>query len=234
MQQNLQQKKGLVENVFNKVFDKYDLMNDLMSLGIHRVWKKELIYMMNPSIGQNLVDVACGTGDIAKLFNEATNNKSDIVCVDPNSKMLSEGRKKLKRLKNIKFRKGNAEKLFFPNNTFDFYTIVFGLRNTKNISKSISEAHRVLKKGGRFLCLEFSKVENSNLNFFYKNYSKLIPIFGQMIVGDKKPYEYLVNSIDKFINQKQLIEIMKKNNFTNCSYKNLNGGIVAIHSGWKI
>ena len=234
MQQNLQQKKGLVENVFNKVFDKYDLMNDLMSLGIHRVWKKELIYMMNPSIGQNLVDVACGTGDIAKLFNEATNNKSDIVCVDPNSKMLSEGRKKLKRLKNIKFRKGNAEKLFFPNNTFDFYTIVFGLRNTKNISKSISEAHRVLKKGGRFLCLEFSKVENSNLNFFYKNYSKLIPIFGQMIVGDKKPYEYLVNSIDKFINQKQLIEIMKKNNFTNCVYKNLNGGVVAIHSGWKI
>ena len=234
MQQNLQQKKGLVENVFNKVFDKYDLMNDLMSLGIHRVWKKELIYMMNPSIGQNLVDVACGTGDTAKLFNEATNNKSDIVCVDPNNKMLSEGRKKLKRLKNIKFRKGNAEKLFFPNNTFDFYTIVFGLRNTKNISKSISEAHRVLKKGGRFLCLEFSKVENSNLNFFYKNYSKLIPIFGQMIVGDKKPYEYLVNSIDKFINQKQLIEIMKKNNFTNCVYKNLNGGVVAIHSGWKI
>ena len=234
MQQNLQQKKGLVENVFNKVFNKYDLMNDLMSLGIHRIWKKELIYMMNPSIGQNLVDVACGTGDIAKLFNEATNNKSDIVCVDQNSKMLSEGRKKLKRLKNIKFRKGNAEKLFFPNNTFDFYTIVFGLRNTKNISKSIYEAYRVLKKGGRFLCLEFSKVENSNLNFFYKNYSKLIPIFGQMIVGDKKPYEYLVNSIDKFINQKQLIEIMKKNNFTNCSYKNLNGGIVAIHSGWKI
>ncbi len=234
MQQNLQQKKGLVENVFNKVFDKYDLMNDLMSLGIHRIWKKELIYMMNPSIGQNLVDVACGTGDIAKLFNEATNNKSNIFCVDPNSKMLSKGRKKLKSLKNIKFIKGNAEKLFFPNNTFDFYTIVFGLRNTKNISKSISEAYRVLKKGGRFLCLEFSKVENSNLNFFYKNYSKLIPIFGQMIVGDKKPYEYLVNSIDEFINQKQLIEIMKKNNFTNCVYKNLNGGVVAIHSGWKI
>ena len=234
MQQNLQQKKGLVENVFNKVFDKYDLMNDLMSLGIHRIWKKELIYMMNPSIGQNLVDVACGTGDIAKLFNEATNNKSNIFCVDPNSKMLSKGRKKLKSLKNIKFIKGNAEKLFFPNNTFDFYTIVFGLRNTKNISKSISEAYRVLKKGGRFLCLEFSKIENSNLDFFYKNYSKLIPIFGQVIVGDKKPYEYLINSINEFINQKQLIEIMEKNNFTNCSYKNLNGGVVAIHSGWKI
>ena len=234
MQQNLQQKKGLVENVFNKVFNKYDLMNDLMSLGIHRIWKKELIYMMNPSIGQKLIDVACGAGDIAKLYSHATKNKSNIVCVDPNNKMLSEGKKKLKTLKNIKFKKGHAEKLLLPNNTFDFYTIVFGLRNTKNISKSISEAYRVLKKGGRFLCLEFSKVENSNLNFFYKNYSKLIPIFGQMIVGDKKPYEYLVNSIDEFLNQEQLIEIMKKNNFANCSYKNLNGGLVAIHSGWKI
>ena len=234
MQQNLQQKKGLVENVFNKVFNKYDLMNDLMSLGIHRIWKKELIYMMNPSIGQKLIDVACGTGDVAKLYSEATKNKSIIVCVDSNNKMLSEGEKKLKTLKNIKFKKGDAEKLFLPNNTFDFYTIVFGLRNTKNISKSIAEAYRVLKKGGRFLCLEFSKVENSNLDFFYKNYSKLIPIFGQIIVGDKKPYEYLINSIDEFINQEQLIEMMKKNNFTNCSYKNLNGGVVAIHSGWKI
>tara|TARA_Y100000590_G_scaffold301642_1_gene340073 strand:- start:132 stop:836 length:705 start_codon:yes stop_codon:yes gene_type:complete len=234
MQQNLQQKKGLVKNVFDKVFDKYDLMNDIMSLGIHRVWKKELIYMMNPTIGQKLLDVACGTGDIAKLYSEATKNKSNIICVDSNNKMISKGKKKLRNLKNIKFKKGNAEKLFFPNNTFDFYTIVFGLRNTKNINKSISEAYRVLKKGGRFFCLEFSKIENSNLNFFYKNYSKLIPIFGQMVVGDKKPYEYLVKSIDEFINQKQLIEIMEKNNFTNCNYKNLNGGVVAIHSGWKI
>ena len=234
MQQNLQQKKGLVDNVFNKVFDKYDLMNDVMSLGIHRIWKKELIYMMNPSIGQKLVDVASGTGDVAKLYSEATKNKSNILCIEPNNKMLSEGKKKLKKFKNINFQKGSAENLILPDDTFDFYTIVFGLRNTKNINKSLYEAHRVLKKGGRFLCLEFSKVENTNLNFLYKNYSKLIPIFGQMIIGDKKPYEYLINSIDKFINQRQLIEIMRKNNFTNCSYKNLNGGIVAIHSGWKI
>ena len=108
MQQNLQQKKSLVENVFNKVFNKYDLMNDLMSLGIHRMWKKELIYMMNPSIGQKLVDVACGTGDIAKLYSQATKNKSNIVCVDPNNKMLSERKKKLLTLKNIKFKKGHA------------------------------------------------------------------------------------------------------------------------------
>ena len=160
MQQNLQQKKGLVENVFNTVFDKYDLMNDLMSLGIHRIWKKELIYMMNPSIEQKLVDVASGTGDIAKLYSEMTKNKSNIICVEPNTKMFSQGKKKLKKLKNIKWQKADAEKLFLPDNTFDFYTIAFGLRNTKNISKSISEAYRVLKRGGRFLCLEFSNVEN--------------------------------------------------------------------------
>ena len=234
MQQNLQQKKNLVENVFNKVFDKYDLMNDFMSFGIHRIWKKELIYMMNPSKGQKLLDVASGTGDIAKIYSELTDNKSHIICIDTNDKMISQGKKKLKKYKNIKWKIGNAEKLDLPNNTFDYYTIVFGLRNTKNINKSISEAYRVLKKGGRFLCLEFSKVENYNLNFIYKNYSKLIPIIGQIVVGDRKPYDYLIESIDKFINQKQLIKIMKNNMFINCTYKNLSGGIASIHSGWKI
>ena len=234
MQQNLQQKKNLVENVFNKVFDKYDLMNDFMSFGIHRIWKKELIYMMNPSKGQKLLDVASGTGDVAKIYSELTDNKSDIICIEPNGKMISQGKKKLKKYKNIKWKIGNAEKLDLPNNTFDYYTIVFGLRNTKNINKSISEAYRVLKKGGRFLCLEFSKVENYNLNFIYKNYSKLIPIIGQIVVGDRKPYDYLIESIDKFINQKQLIKIMKNNMFINCTYKNLSGGIASIHSGWKI
>ncbi len=234
MQQNLQQKRKLVNNVFNKVFDKYDLMNDFMSFGVHRIWKKELIYMMNPSKGQKLLDVASGTGDIAKIYSELTGNKSDIICIDPNDKMISQGKKKLKKYKNIKWKIGNAEKLDLPDNTFDYYTIVFGLRNTKNIKKSISEAYRVLKKGGRFLCLEFSKVENYNLNLIYKNYSKLIPIIGQIVVGDRKPYDYLIESIDKFINQKQLIKIMKNNMFINCTYKNLSGGIASIHSGWKI
>jgi len=234
MQQNLQQKKNLVENVFNKVFDKYDLMNDFMSFGIHRIWKKELIYMINPSKDQKLLDVASGTGDVAKIYSELTDNKSHIICIDPNDKMISQGKKKLKKYKNIKWKIGNAEKLDLPDNTFDYYTIVFGLRNTKNIKKSISEAYRVLKKGGRFLCLEFSKVENHNLNFIYKNYSKLIPIIGQIVVGDRKPYDYLIESIDKFINQKQLIKIMKNNMFINCTYKNLSGGIASIHSGWKI
>jgi len=234
MNQVLQQKKGFVKDVFNKVFKKYDLMNDLMSLGIHRIWKKNLIQMMNPSNKKKLIDVACGTGDITKLFIEATSKESTVLCIDQNINMIKECKKNFKNYKNIKWKISNAERLSVPDNSFDFYTISFGLRNTKDINKTLKEAYRVLKKGGRFFCLEFSKVENSNLNFFYKNYSKLIPIFGQIIVGDKKPYEYLINSIDDFINQKQLIEIMKKNNFTNCSYKNLNGGVVAIHSGWKI
>ena len=234
MQQDLQYKNGLVKEVFNKVFDKYDLMNDCMSLGIHRIWKKDFIQMMNPTNKKKLIDVGCGTGDIANLFIKATNNNSSILCIDPNKKMIDEGKKKLKKYKNIKWKVGFAENLNIPNNTYDFYTISFGLRNTKNINKSLSEAYRVLKKGGRFLCLEFSKIENSNLNFLYKNYSKILPFLGQIIVGDEKPYKYLVESIEKFVNQDELLELMKKNKFQNCSYRNLSGGIVAIHSGWKI
>ena len=234
MQQDLQHKNGLVKEVFNKVFDKYDLMNDCMSLGIHRIWKKDFIQMMNPTNKKKLIDVGCGTGDIANLFIKATNNNSSILCIDPNKKMINEGKKKLKKYKNIKWKIGFAENLNIPNNTYDFYTISFGLRNTKNINKSLSEAYRVLKKGGRFLCLEFSKIENPNLNFLYRNYSKILPFLGQIIVGDEKPYKYLVESIEKFSNQQELLELMKKNKFQNCSYRNLSGGIVAIHSGWKI
>ena len=234
MQQDLQQKKGLVEGVFNKVFDRYDLMNDFMSLGIHRIWKKDLIQMMNPSNNKKLIDVGCGTGDIASLFIKTTSNKTSILCVDPNKKMIIKGKKKLNKYKNITWKVGYAENLKVPNNSYDFYTISFSLRNTKNLNKSLAEAYRVLKTGGRFLCLEFSKIENLNLDFIYKNYSKIIPLLGQIIVGDKKPYEYLIQSIEKFVNQEQLLEIMRKNNFKNCTYRNLSGGIVAIHSGWKI
>ena len=234
MYQNLQQTKGLVQGVFDKVFDKYDLMNDVMSFGIHRFWKSELIRMMKPNKDQNLVDVACGTGDIGLLYSKATNHKSEILSVDPNKKMLDVGKVKLEKYNNIKWKIGSAEKLDIPDNSFNFYTISFGLRNTKNLEDSISEAYRVLKKGGRFLCLEFSKIENENLEIFYRNYSKIIPKIGKLIVGDEKPYEYLVKSIDKFVNQKELIEIMKENKFEECNYRNLSGGIVAIHSGWKI
>tara|TARA_B100001964_G_scaffold128073_1_gene141677 strand:- start:215 stop:919 length:705 start_codon:yes stop_codon:yes gene_type:complete len=234
MKQDFQQKEGLVEGVFNKVFDKYDLMNDFMSLGIHRIWKKDFVQMINPSKNKKLIDVGCGTGDIASLYIKATSNKASILCVDPNKKMIEECKKKLNKFKNITWQVGYAENLKVPNNSYDFYTISFGLRNTKNLNKSLAEAYRVLKTGGRFLCLEFSKIENLNLDFIYKNYSKIIPLLGQIIVGDKKPYEYLIQSIEKFVNQEQLLEIMRKNNFKNCTYRNLSGGIVAIHSGWKI
>ncbi|WP_440681329.1 bifunctional demethylmenaquinone methyltransferase/2-methoxy-6-polyprenyl-1,4-benzoquinol methylase UbiE [Candidatus Pelagibacter sp. HIMB1623] len=234
MQQYLQNKKGLVEEVFDQVYSKYDLMNDFMSLGIHRFWKKSLINIMNPSSNKSLVDVACGTGDIGKLFLDNTRERSEVICVDPNKGMISEGKQKLSNYKNIKWVNSAAENLPLKDNLFDYYTISFGLRNTKNLDKTLSEAYRVLKPGGRFLCLEFSKIQNSNLDFIYKNYSKLIPHIGQLIVGDKKPYEYLIKSIEEFINQQELIDLMKKNNFTKCSYRNFSGGIVSIHSGWKI
>ena len=234
MQQYLQNKEGLVENIFNKVYDKYDLMNDFMSFGIHRIWKKNLMNWMNPSNGKKLIDVACGTGDIAKLYLDLTNSDEKIFCVDPNEGMINKGKKKLINYKNIEWSIGTAENLPVKNNSFDFYTISFGLRNTKNLNKALSEAYRVLKPGGRFLCLEFSKIENENLNIIYKNYSKIIPKIGKAIVGDKQPYEYLIKSIEEFVNQGQLIDLMRKNKFENCKYRNLSGGIVAIHSGWKV
>ena len=234
MQQYLQNKEGLVQNVFDKVYDKYDLMNDFMSLGIHRIWKKDLIQLMNPIKGKKLIDVACGTGDLAKLYLNATNVKEKILCVDPNKGMINKGKIKLKNYKNIKWLIGSAESLPVSNNSCDYYTISFGLRNAKNLNKALSEAYRVLKPGGRYLCLEFSKIENSNLDYIYKNYSKLIPLIGKIVVGKKEPYEYLIKSIEKFVNQIELIDLMKKNKFENCTYRNLSGGIVAIHSGWKI
>jgi len=234
MQQYLQNKEGLVENVFNKVFDKYDLMNDFMSFGIHRIWKKNLLTWMNPSTNKILADVACGTGDITKMYLDFTNKDNKIFCIDPNKNMIEKAKTKLKNYKNIKWIINSAENLSLKENSCDYYAISFGLRNTKNLNKSLSEAFRILKPGGRYLCLEFSKIQNSNLEFIYKNYSKIIPYIGKAIVGKKEPYEYLTKSIDEFVNQDELIELMKQNNFQNCNYRNLSGGIVAIHSGWKI
>ena len=143
MQQYLQNKKGLVQNVFDQVYDQYDLMNDFISLGIHRLWKKNLINMMNPSQNHNLIDVACGTGDIAKLFLNYVNKRSQITCVDPNKHMLNKGKEKLNKFKNLNWIISTAEKLPLSDNKFDFYTISFGLRNTKNLNKTLAEAHRL-------------------------------------------------------------------------------------------
>ena len=234
MSQYLQNKKGLVQNAFNKVYDKYDLMNDFMSIGIHRLWKKDMINWMAPLPKKKLIDMACGTGDLGKLFLENTNYAGKVLFVDPNSKMLKKGIERLKKHKNISWKKGGAEKIPTPDNNFDYYCISFGLRNTKNINKSLKEAYRVLKPGGRFLCLEFSKIQNIYFNNLYKKYSKLIPHIGKIVVGEKESYDYLIESIENFINQDELIELMQKNYFIKCEYRNLSGGMVAIHSGWKI
>ena len=234
MVQNLQPNKSYVENVFSSVYEKYDVMNDLMSFGMHRIWKKRLLNIMRPSKDQSLIDVGCGTGDICELFSEINNNQARILAVDPNIKMINKGKSRLAHLKNLKWQIADGENLKVKDNSFDFYTISFGLRNTSDIEKTISEAYRVLKKGGRFFCLEFSKINNESLNFVYKQYSKIIPKIGKYIVGDRMPYDYLIKSIDDFINQEELLEIIRNKNFYNCDYRNLNGGLVAIHSGLKL
>ena len=224
----------LVTRVFQDVFDNYDLMNDLMSLGVHRLWKKNFINWLNPQKNTTLIDVASGTGDIAKLYLNKINYKGHVCCVDENKEMLNINKGKLKRNANVKWFCNSAEKLPFKNNLFDYYTISFGIRNIDNINNALKEAYRVLKPGGRFLCLEFSKVENKILDKLYKTYSKSIPKLGKFIVGKSEPYEYLVNSIEKFHSQESFFQKIRKQKFVNISYRNLSGGIVAIHSAWKI
>ena len=234
MKSNIQNKTELVNSVFSKVYKKYDLMNDVMSLGIHRIWKEKFIDWMNPLPRSKLIDVATGTGDIAKLFLDKTENSGKVTCVEPNFEMLSLGKKKLYNYKSVKWINAKAEKIPVKDNMFDYYSISYGIRNVSDINKSLKEALRVLKPGGRFLCLEFSKIDNEILNFIYKQYSKTIPILGKLIVGSEDPYKYLVNSIDKFYNQDQFVDLMKKNGFSKIEYRNLSSGISTIYSGWKI
>ncbi len=233
MKNNIQNKEKLVNSVFTKVYKKYDFMNDIMSLGIHRIWKKKFLDWMSPHSDSKLIDVAAGTGDIARLYSKKTKN-SNIICVEPNLEMFNEGKKNLKKFRNIKWINSKAEKLPIKDNSFDFYSISFGIRNVSNIDLCLSEAFRVLKPGGRFMCLEFSKIDNEMLNYIYKKYSKSIPYIGKLIVGSEKPYNYLIESIENFYNQETLAEIINKNGFSDVQYRNLSSGISAIHSGWKI
>jgi demethylmenaquinone methyltransferase / 2-methoxy-6-polyprenyl-1,4-benzoquinol methylase len=229
-----QEKTKLVNSVFDRVYKNYDLMNDIMSFGVHRVWKKNLLSWMNPQPGNKIIDVASGTGDLAKVISEKNNNQNNIYCAEPNQGMFETGKNKLKYFKNIKWHLCPAERLPFKDDSFDFYTISFGIRNVTDINQSLKEALRVLKPGGRFFCLEFSKVQNEIFKLLYKNYSKLIPLFGKIVVGSSDPYDYLVSSIDKFYDQYELVELIENNKFSNVEFRNLSNGISAIHSGWKI
>jgi len=234
MKNTIQDKTKLVNSVFSKVNRKYDLMNDIMSLGVHRIWKNKFLDWMNPQEGNSLIDVASGTGDIAKMYSKKVKNSSEIYCVEPNEEMFQVGKMNLSKFQNIKWYKAKAEKLPFKSNTFDFYTISYGLRNVTNINLALKEAFRVIKPGGRFMCLEFSKIDNEIINFFYQNYSKVIPLVGKYIVGSADPYDYLIKSIRNFYNQEELFNLIEQNGFSNVEYRNLSNGISAIHSGWKI
>ena len=234
MKRTILDKTKLVNSVFSKVYKKYDLINDIMSFGVHRIWKEKFIDWMNPYANSKLIDVASGTGDIAKLFSKQNNNTSMITCVEPNNEMFQQGKSNLKEFKNINWIKAPAEKIPVNDNTYDYYSISYGIRNVTDINKALEEAYRVLKPGGRFMCLEFSKIDNEILDFFYKQYSKVLPSIGKYVVGDSQPYEYLIKSIDQFYTQNQLIELMNNNGFSNSEYRDLSNGVSAIHSGWKI
>ena len=234
MKNTIHDKTKFVNSVFSEVHKKYDLMNDIMSFGAHRVWKEKFIEWMNPLPNTKLIDVASGTGDIARLFLNKSNHNNHVTCVEPNTDMLNQGKKRLKNFQSIHWINSAAEKIPVDDSIFDYYSISYGIRNVTNIDKALKEALRVLKPGGRFMCLEFSKINNEILNFVYKKYSKTIPYIGKIIAGSEKPYKYLIDSIDKFYNQDQLTSLIIKAGFANVEYRNVSNGISAIHSGWKI
>jgi demethylmenaquinone methyltransferase/2-methoxy-6-polyprenyl-1,4-benzoquinol methylase len=220
--------------VFNKVASNYDLMNDLMSVGAHRYWKECLLDWLKPTYGMNIIDVAGGTGDIARRFLNRINGEGLVTVCDPNINMTKYGKqKKYKYDDRISWVNANAESLPFEDNTFDAYLVSFGARNFSDINQSLHEARRVLKNNGRLLCLEFSKVQNVNLAKMYSLYSKIIPVIGKVVVGDEKPYEYLTDTIEKFPSQETFRSIIQDSNFSEVEYRNIFNGVVAIHSAWK-
>ena len=229
-------KTSLVQNVFSKVSNKYDLMNDIMSLGFHRLWKKRLIEIINLQKNEYIIDVGSGTGDLAKLILDKK-IKSNLYCVDLNYNMLKEAKKKIsfKKNNNIKFIKANAENIPFENNFFDKYLISFCLRNITSIDLALKEAIRVLKPGGEFYCLEFSTPVTNLVNLIYSKYkNKVIPIMGDKFAKDFNAYKYLEESIDQFPHQDILLENLKETGFQYTSYSKLFDGIVSIHKGFKI
>ena len=236
-----EQKQGLVNEVFSKVAERYDQMNDLMSGGLHRLWKDDLVAALNPPRGNqafHLLDVAGGTGDVAFRVARAGGPNVRVTVADISPEMVAEGRKRAEQeglQDRCWFSVGNAEKLAFPEKSFDAYTIAFGIRNVTHIDRALAEAYRVLKPGGRFMCLEFSHVDIPLLDRIYDAYSfTVIPAVGKVVTGDGHPYRYLVESIRTFPKQDEFKAMIEAAGFANASYRNLTGGVVAIHSGWRI
>lgn len=231
------EKAGMVHGVFSNVASKYDLMNDLMSLGIHRVWKDAMMDWLAPRNGQRLLDVAGGTGDIAFRFLKRAPGASAVV-LDMTEPMLVEGRKRAEAARladKLDWVVGDAMALPFPDKSFDVYTISFGIRNVTRIEDALSEAYRVLKIGGRLMVLEFSQLPNNGLQKLYDLYSfNVIPRMGQVVAKDRDSYQYLVESIRRFPDQERFAAMIRAAGFDNVAYRNLSMGIAALHSGWKL
>ena len=238
---NRDSKAGLVKEIFSSVAGKYDLMNDLMSAGVHRIWKNKMVNNINPTADDlKFIDVAGGTGDIAfkiarKMQNAGKNFNIDVV--DINQEMLDVGSQRAvdnNLFSDLKFTQCDGEDLSFESDYFDFFTIAFGIRNFTNIEKGLAQAHRVLKKGGKFICLEFSQVNDLFLRKIYDAYSfKVIPKIGEMVLKDRESYQYLVESIRRFPSQDKFKKMIEDAGFRDVSYQNLSFGSAAIHVGVK-
>ena len=231
---NPKQKTKLVQNVFSSVASNYNLMNDLMSLGMHRLWKKRFVEIIDIRKDDFILDVGSGSGDIA---NEIIKQKisSNLYLLDLNKKMLDQGKKRFQNQKNINFNIGNAENLKFEDNFFDKYLISFCLRNITEYELSIKEAYRVIKPGGKYCCLEFSTPQSPLILNSYKLYkSNILPLLGKIIARDKNAYKYLSESIDLFPTQEELCKVLSRYGFENVKSLNLFNGIVAIHTAYKI
>ncbi|MCR9085283.1 MAG: bifunctional demethylmenaquinone methyltransferase/2-methoxy-6-polyprenyl-1,4-benzoquinol methylase UbiE [Rhodobacteraceae bacterium] len=230
-------KAGLVEGVFSSVASRYDVMNDVMSGGVHRLWKDAMMDWLAPRPGQNLLDVAGGTGDIAFRFLKRAPGSRATVC-DMTASMLEEGRKRAEATAlehQLTWVQGDAMALPFADSSFDVYTISFGIRNVTRIEDALSEAFRVLRPGGRMVVLEFSQLPNPLMQWAYDRYSfNVIPTMGQVIARDRDSYQYLVESIRNFPDQESFAQMIRRAGFDQVRYRNLSMGIAALHSGWKI
>lgn len=231
------EKAGRVQGVFASVASKYDIMNDVMSVGIHRIWKEAMMDWLAPRAGQKLLDVAGGTGDVSFKFLKRAGSGHATVC-DITESMLVAGKTRAEAAAmsdSLDWVVGDAMALPFPDNTFDVYTISFGIRNVTRPQEALNEAYRVLRPGGRLMVLEFSQLPNPMMQAAYDAYSfNVIPRMGKLIANDRDSYQYLVESIRKFPDQETFLDMVKSAGFENAKYRNLSLGIAALHSGWKL